>query len=147
MTFPSLVLCDLPHVQISQVLSLCYAIPTSLLLSQDSGLVCFFLILLPATLEVNSKMQMLAELVSSESLSPWVTGSCPLSVFTWSSSDLSVSESSHKDRSKIDWNPPNWFPVTLITSSEALSPNIVTVEVLELELQHTNHFGGHKFAL
>jgi hypothetical protein len=29
-------------------LSLCYAIPTSLLLSQDSGLVCFLLILLPA---------------------------------------------------------------------------------------------------
>jgi hypothetical protein len=48
-TFPSLVLCDLPHVQISQALSLCYAIPTSLLLSQDSGLVCFLLILLPAT--------------------------------------------------------------------------------------------------
>jgi hypothetical protein len=47
-----LVLCDLPHVQISQVLSLCYAIPTSLLLSQDSGLVCFLLILLPATLTV-----------------------------------------------------------------------------------------------
>jgi hypothetical protein len=41
MTSPSLVLCDLPHVQISQVLSLCHAIPTSLLLSQDSGLVCF----------------------------------------------------------------------------------------------------------
>jgi hypothetical protein len=34
MTFPSLVLCDLPHVQICQVLSLCYAIPTSLLLSR-----------------------------------------------------------------------------------------------------------------
>jgi hypothetical protein len=49
-TFPSLVLCDLLHVQISQVLSLCYAIPTSLLLSQDSGLVCFLLILLSATL-------------------------------------------------------------------------------------------------
>jgi hypothetical protein len=31
MTFPSLVLHDLPHVQISQVLCLCYAIPTSLL--------------------------------------------------------------------------------------------------------------------
>jgi hypothetical protein len=43
-----LVLHDLSHVQISQVFSLCYAIPTSLL-SQDSGLVCFFLILLPAT--------------------------------------------------------------------------------------------------
>jgi hypothetical protein len=41
---------DLPHVHISQVLSLCYAIPTSLLLSQDSGLVCFLLILLPATI-------------------------------------------------------------------------------------------------
>jgi hypothetical protein len=50
MTFPFLVLHDLPHVLISQVLSLCYAIPTSLLLSQDSGLVYFFLILLPATL-------------------------------------------------------------------------------------------------
>jgi hypothetical protein len=49
-TFPSLVLCDRPHVQISQVLSLCYAIPTSLLLSQDSGLDCFLLILLAATL-------------------------------------------------------------------------------------------------
>jgi hypothetical protein len=46
---PLPVLCDLPHVQISQVLSLCYAIPTSLLLSQDSGLDCFLLILLPAT--------------------------------------------------------------------------------------------------
>jgi hypothetical protein len=44
------VLRDLPRVQISQVLSLCYAIPTSLLLSQDSGLDCFLLILLPATL-------------------------------------------------------------------------------------------------
>jgi hypothetical protein len=53
-TFPSLVLRDLPHVQISQVLSLCYAVPTSLLLSQDSGLVCFFLfflILLPAAIQ------------------------------------------------------------------------------------------------
>jgi hypothetical protein len=49
MTFPSLVLRDLPHVQISQVLSLCYAIPTSLLLFQDSGLDCFLLILLPGT--------------------------------------------------------------------------------------------------
>jgi hypothetical protein len=49
-TFPSLVLRDFTHIQISQVLSLCYAIPTSLLLSQDSGLVCFLLILLPATL-------------------------------------------------------------------------------------------------
>jgi hypothetical protein len=47
--FPSLVLRDIPHVQISQVLSLCYAIPTSLLLSQDSGLDCFLLLLLPAT--------------------------------------------------------------------------------------------------
>jgi hypothetical protein len=46
--FLSPVLRDLPHVQISQVLSLCYAIHTSLLLSQDSGLVCFLLILLPA---------------------------------------------------------------------------------------------------
>jgi hypothetical protein len=45
-TLPSLVLCDLPHVQISQVLSLCYAILTSLLQSQDSGLNCFLLILL-----------------------------------------------------------------------------------------------------
>jgi hypothetical protein len=52
-TFPSLVLCDLPHVQISQVLSLCYAISTSLLLSQDSGLDCFLLILLPVTLELD----------------------------------------------------------------------------------------------
>jgi hypothetical protein len=49
-TFPSLVLHDLPHVQIPQVLSLCYAIPTSLLIFQDSGLVCFFLILFPASL-------------------------------------------------------------------------------------------------
>jgi hypothetical protein len=49
-TFPSLVLCDLPHVQISQVLSFCYAIPTSLLISQDSGLDCSLLILLPATI-------------------------------------------------------------------------------------------------
>jgi hypothetical protein len=52
MTFPSLVLGDLPHVQISQVLSLCYAILTSLLLSQDSGLVCFLLIILPATVSL-----------------------------------------------------------------------------------------------
>jgi hypothetical protein len=44
-----LTISDLPHVQISQVLSLCYAIPTSLLLSQGSGLNCFLLILLPAT--------------------------------------------------------------------------------------------------
>jgi hypothetical protein len=49
MTFPFLVVHDLLHVQISQVLSLCYAIPISLLLSQDSGLVCFYLILLPDT--------------------------------------------------------------------------------------------------
>jgi hypothetical protein len=49
MTFTSLVLCDLPYAQISQVLSLCYAIPTSLLLSQDSGLDCFLLILLSVT--------------------------------------------------------------------------------------------------
>jgi hypothetical protein len=48
--FPSTELHDLPHIQISQVLSLCHAIPTSLLLYQDSGLVCFLLILLPATL-------------------------------------------------------------------------------------------------
>jgi hypothetical protein len=52
MTFPSLVLYDLPHVQISQVLFLCYAIPISPLLSQDSGLVCFLLILLSATEEL-----------------------------------------------------------------------------------------------
>jgi hypothetical protein len=51
MTSPYLVLLDLPHVQISQVLSLCYAIATSLLHSQDSGLVCFLLILLPTTRE------------------------------------------------------------------------------------------------
>jgi hypothetical protein len=48
-TFPFLVLRDLSRVQISQVFSLCYVIPTSLLLFQDSGLVCFFLMLLPAT--------------------------------------------------------------------------------------------------
>jgi hypothetical protein len=48
-TFPSLVLHDLPYIQVSQVSSLCYVIPTSLLLSQDSGLVYFLLILLPAT--------------------------------------------------------------------------------------------------
>jgi hypothetical protein len=48
--FPLLVLRDLPHVQIFQVLSLCCAIPASLLLYQDSGLVCFPLIFLPATL-------------------------------------------------------------------------------------------------
>jgi hypothetical protein len=48
-TFPSLVLCDPLHVQISQVLSLWYAILSSLLLSQDSSLVCFLLIHLPAT--------------------------------------------------------------------------------------------------
>jgi hypothetical protein len=45
----TLVLCDLLHVQISQVVSLCYAILTSLLLSQNSGLDCFLLILLSAT--------------------------------------------------------------------------------------------------
>jgi hypothetical protein len=44
---PSPVLHDHLHVQISQILSLCYAIPTSLLLYQNSGLVCFLLILLP----------------------------------------------------------------------------------------------------
>jgi hypothetical protein len=49
-TFPSLVLLDLPHIQISQVLSLCYAIPTSLLLSQDSGLVFLFILLSATTL-------------------------------------------------------------------------------------------------
>jgi hypothetical protein len=54
MTFPSLVLHDLPHVQISQVLSLCYAIPTPLLLSQDSGLDYFLLIILPATIQLVS---------------------------------------------------------------------------------------------
>jgi hypothetical protein len=59
MTFPSLVLHDLPHVQISQVLSLCYAIPTSLLLSQDSGLICFLLILLPATIVVHLTVEIL----------------------------------------------------------------------------------------
>jgi hypothetical protein len=48
-TFPSLVLPDLPRVQISQVLSLLCR-PYSLLLCQDSGLVCFLLILLPATM-------------------------------------------------------------------------------------------------
>jgi hypothetical protein len=50
MTFPSLILRDLPHVQISQVLSICFTIPTSLLLSHDSGLHCFLVILLLATL-------------------------------------------------------------------------------------------------
>jgi hypothetical protein len=58
MTFSSLVLHDLPHVQISQVLSLCYAIPTSLLPSQDSGLVCFLLTFLSAT---NSQGQLLSQ--------------------------------------------------------------------------------------
>jgi hypothetical protein len=60
MTFLSLVLCDLPHVQICQVLSLCYAIPppcytipTSLLLSQDSGLDSFLLILRSVTQALN----------------------------------------------------------------------------------------------
>jgi hypothetical protein len=46
---PSPVLPDPLHVQIPQVLSLCYAIPTSLPRYQNSGLVCF-LILLPATI-------------------------------------------------------------------------------------------------
>jgi hypothetical protein len=46
--FPFPVLCDLLHVQIPQVLSLWCAIPTSLMLYQDSGLVCFFLIFLSA---------------------------------------------------------------------------------------------------
>jgi hypothetical protein len=55
-TFPSLVLHDLPHVQISQVLSFCYAIPTSQLLSQDAGLVCFLLILLAATPCLHNKL-------------------------------------------------------------------------------------------
>jgi hypothetical protein len=43
------VLRDPLNVQISQVLSLCYSIPTSLLLYQNPGLVCFLLVLLPAT--------------------------------------------------------------------------------------------------
>jgi hypothetical protein len=43
------VLHDPLHVQIPQVLSLCNAIPTSLLLYQNSGPVCFLLALLPAT--------------------------------------------------------------------------------------------------
>jgi hypothetical protein len=50
---------DHPHVQISQVLSLCCAIPTSLLLSQDSGLNYFVLILFPATVLVILKLTML----------------------------------------------------------------------------------------
>jgi hypothetical protein len=45
-----LMLHDFSHVQISQVLSLCYAVLTSLLLSQDSGIVCFLLILLSVIL-------------------------------------------------------------------------------------------------
>jgi hypothetical protein len=53
------VLRDLPHVQISQVLSLCNAIPTSLLLYQNSGLVCFFLALLPATLPYDPMIPLL----------------------------------------------------------------------------------------
>jgi hypothetical protein len=53
----TLVLCDFPCVQISQVLSLCYAILTSLLLSQDSGLVCFLLIFLSATVCFMKKMK------------------------------------------------------------------------------------------
>jgi hypothetical protein len=48
-TFPSPVPCNPLHIPIPQVLSLCYAIPTSLLLYQNSGLDCFLLILLPAT--------------------------------------------------------------------------------------------------
>jgi hypothetical protein len=47
---PSPVLCYPLHVHISQILSLCYTSPTSLLLYQNSGLVCFFLVLLPVTL-------------------------------------------------------------------------------------------------
>jgi hypothetical protein len=39
-------------VQIPQLLFLCYAIPTSLLLYKNSGLICFLLILLPATLHL-----------------------------------------------------------------------------------------------
>jgi hypothetical protein len=42
---PYPVLHDPLHIQISQVLSLCYAIPTSQLLYRDSGLVCFLLVL------------------------------------------------------------------------------------------------------
>jgi hypothetical protein len=53
----TLVLCDFPlsgavwpsSCSDFQVLSLCYAIPSSLVLSQDSDLDCFLLILLPAT--------------------------------------------------------------------------------------------------
>jgi hypothetical protein len=52
MIFPLPVLPDPLHVQIPQVLSLCHAIPTSLLLYQDSGLVCSCLVLLPATTEI-----------------------------------------------------------------------------------------------
>jgi hypothetical protein len=48
--FPSPVLHDPLHVQISQVLSVCHAIPSLLLLYQNSGMVCFLLALLPATL-------------------------------------------------------------------------------------------------
>jgi hypothetical protein len=48
MTFPLPVLHDPLHVQIPQVFSLCNAISISLLLYQNSGLVCFLLILLPA---------------------------------------------------------------------------------------------------
>jgi hypothetical protein len=61
----TLVLCDLPHVQISQVLSLCYTIPTSLLLSQDSGLDCFLLILLPAIMVLYFFLLSLAILIPS----------------------------------------------------------------------------------
>jgi hypothetical protein len=51
------VLPDPLHVQIPQVLSLCYAIPTSLPRYQNSGLVCFLLTLLPATLPLNPLLQ------------------------------------------------------------------------------------------
>jgi hypothetical protein len=54
------VLCDLPHVQISQVLSLCYVIVSSLLLSQDSCLACLLLILRRTELLGNKHVQSLA---------------------------------------------------------------------------------------
>jgi hypothetical protein len=75
-----LVLLNLPHVQISQVLSVCCAIPTSLLLSQDSDLVCFLLLLLPATLfpplmfgppRVREHHLDLGVCISTESLPVW----------------------------------------------------------------------------
>jgi hypothetical protein len=47
----SLVLRDLLHVWILYVLSLCYAIPSTLLLYQDTGLSVSLLVLLPATKE------------------------------------------------------------------------------------------------